>query len=263
MNTEEAKLILAAVHDDADRASDPEIGQAFSLLEDNPELNDWLLRERAFDAAVSRKLASVEAPADLKATVMDLLGGQVSRSNTPPHSRIRWFQPPVLAAAAAIILIPLLAIQLFTGRANAKSFDTFRSDMVEFANSEIANSNFKLDLEEQDLPKLYAWLNANNATYPVAIPDCIGCHESVGCKIIDWSEDRVTLICLRNGTKQVVHCFVIPRSEIEKIPDEERIRATLAVGDLETCGWTDQNNLYLLVGSAKGVEVSAPSDLDG
>jgi hypothetical protein len=251
MNTEEAKLILASVHQGTDIDSDTE--QAFSLLDSDPGLREWLEQERAFDDAVSDKLAQIEPPATLKAMLIGLLEEHAPVAPPSSGKGLTWFRPPILAAAAAVILIPLIAIQMFTGRANATSFENFRSDMVEFAASE-----FKLDHHEKDLPKIYTWLNANNATSPSTLPDCVDCKQSVGCKIIEWNNQRVTLICLRNGDDQVVHCFVVPRDEFAKLPDEQQIRNKLKVDQLETCGWTDPDNLYLLVGSTKAVRVKAP-----
>ena len=252
MNTEEAKLILSAVHDAAPDDTDAELGQAFSMLDSDPDLRHWFEQERAFDSAISSKLASVAPPPELKGSLLKILEtGSAEPSAQRAHKL--WFRPPFLAAAAAVILIPLLAIQLLTSRAGAKSFDTFRSDMVKLAVGE-----FELDHRESDLQKLYAWLNANNATCPTDIPECVGCPESIGCKVIAWNDDSVTLICLRNATNQVVHCFVIPRDQFGELPDEQRLRTELTVADLKTCGWTDQSNVYLLVGSAKDVRVNAP-----
>lgn len=252
MNTEEAKLILSAVHGAAPEDSDAQLNEAFAMLDGDPALRSWFDQERAFDAAISSKLAAVEPPADLRENLLHLLQKPAAKpSDQKVHQA--WFRPPFLAAAAAVILIPLLAVQLLTNRASAKSFDSFRSDMVEFAVSE-----FKLDHRESDLKKLYAWLNANNATCPTEIPECVGCPESIGCKVVAWNDDDVTLICLRNTTNQVVHCFVIPRDQFDQLPDEAQIRSALTVAELETCGWTDRDNVYLLVGSAKGVGVNAP-----
>ncbi|MGI9240389.1 MAG: hypothetical protein ACR2RV_06280 [Verrucomicrobiales bacterium] len=252
MTTEEAKLILSAVHLTDREGADAEVSQAFEQLGSDPELARWYEQECAFDTAVTDKLASVEAPADLRANLLALLEGPAT-DPIPEKDHSAWFRPRLLAAAAAIILIPFLSIQLLTNRASAKSFDSFRSDMVEFA-----VSDFKLDHRESDLPKLYAWLNANNATCPTEIPDCVGCPESIGCKVVAWNDENVTLICLRNKTREVVHCFVVPRDQFDDLPDEKLLRESHSFDDLETCGWTDQENVYLLVGSASGVKVNAP-----
>lgn len=252
MNTEEAKLILSAVHRTDREGAESDVCQAFELLAKDPALERWYEQECAFDSAVTGKLAMIEPPANLKAKLLGLLEAPVaSPLSEGDHSN--WFRPRWLAAAAAVILIPLLSVQLLTNRANARSFDTFRSDMVDFA-----VSNFQLDHRESDLSKLYAWLNANNATCPIEIPDCIGCPESIGCKVVAWNDKSVTLICLRNQTKEVVHCFVIPRGQFDELPDEKRLREILSLDDLDTCAWTDEENVYLLVGSERGVKVNAP-----
>ena len=246
MNTEEAKLILASLHEAADPGNDPEISQAFELLDSDPELRTWFDQERAFDAAIASKLAQVEPPADLKASLVELLDKNAPAA-TAAAGKVTWLRPPLLAAAAAIILVPLIAFQLMTGQASAKSFDSFRTEMVEFL-----ESDFKLQHFNSDIAELNAWLKAKEASYPGKLPDCVDCPESIGCKIVEWEGQNVTLVCLRNSTKQTVHCFVVPRSVFEDIPDEELIRRKFTLKDLETCGWTDEKNLYLRMYSGTG-----------
>ncbi len=72
------------------------------------------------------------------------------------------------------------------------------------------------------------------------------------------NDDNVTLICLRNNASQVVHCFVIPRDEVKRLPDEKDIRSNYVLGGLETTAWSDDDFVYLLVGSEAGVKVTAP-----
>ena len=256
MNTEDAKLILASVHQEAEPDSETE--QAFALLDREPKLHAWFQEEKAFDVAISSKLAEIEPPADLRAELIGLLANEAepgvpAQIATAVPKKTTWFLPPLLAAAATLILIPVFAIQMFTSRANANSFDDFRQDMAEFA-----AGKFKLDHTDSELPKLYDWLNANNATCPTDLSVSVGVQDAVGCKVIEWNDESVTLICVRNETDQVVHCFVLPRDEFEDLPDEKLMRSRFMVDDLETRGWTDQDYLYLMVGSQKGVQVPTP-----
>ena len=66
------------------------------------------------------------------------------------------------------------------------------------------------------------------------------------------------LSSLRNNASQVVHCFVIPRSEFKKLPAEKIIRSTQMIDGLETAAWSDEELVYLLIGSEEGVKVRAP-----
>lgn len=253
MNTEDAKLILSAVQNGAEPDSETE--KAFALLESDPALQEWFEEEQAFDKAISSKLAEIEPPADLKANLLKLLNEESATSelSEPEPQNVTWFRPPLLAAAAAVILIPILAIQMFTGSADAKDFNTFRSDMVEFA-----SSNFKLDHTEESLPALYDWLNENDATCPTELSTSVAVESSVGCKVLEWNDESVTLICLRNDTNQVIHCFVLPHEEVESLPAESLMGTPFMMDELETCCWTDDDFLYLMVGSSKGVKLPTP-----
>jgi len=262
MNSEEAKLILSCIHErPADPGGDLELQQALELLDTDSALASWYEQERAFDDAVSGKLTQVEPPADLKASLVALLGetdAESSSSDEPTaHDKITWFRrPQFLAAAAAVILLPIIVLQFMGGKANANSYETFRSDMVGLANSPLV-----LDHEHTDLKDIYEWLESKSATCPIdQLPQCADSTKAVGCKIIDWGEEKtVTLICFKNDEEQVVHCFVVPRELLKDLPGEDQIRKPLTLSNLETCGWTDEKFVYLLIGSAKGVHVSAPA----
>ena len=123
---------------------------------------------------------------------------------------------------------------------------------------DVAKLPIDLDHKDSALPKLLAWLDANNATRPSNLPTCVACADSVGCKVLDWGNQTVTLICLKNMSDEVVHCFIIRREEFDALPDESLIRTPLMLEGLETSGWSDQENVYLLIGSAPGVHVKAP-----
>ena len=252
MNTEEAKLILGSIHADVDRESDPELDQAFALLDEDPALKSWFEQERAFDDAVAGKLTEIEPPADLRTTLVGLLDNGAPAVSSPAK-KMSWFQPQWLAAAAAVVLVPILAIQFFTGSASANSYDEFRDYVVD-----VAQNPPKLDLKHHDLDALLAHLKKNNATCPDSLPSCVACADSVGCAVLEWGQESVTMICLNNQSGDVVHCFVIPRDQLEALPPEASMRKPLKMNKLTTSGWSDQKFVYVLVGSAPGVNVEAP-----
>ena len=245
MNQKDAKLILASIHEGTTPDSDSE--QAFALLDSDPALREWFEEEQAFDKAVSSKLAEIEPPADLKASLVELL------DNKKIVNAERSFRPQLFAAAAAVILVSLVVFQTLSTTASAKSFDNFRGDMVEFA-----QSDFELDHKDPDITKIYAWLHDKDAICPAGLPESIGAKEAFGCKVLDWDKNDVTLICLVNDSDQIFHCFIIPRSEFDTLPEEKTLRNTLKLDGVETCSWTDKEHLFLLVGSDKDVNVSAP-----
>lgn len=255
MNHQEAKLILGSIHPGTGYADDRDVSQAIALLDRHPDLRCWFDAELAFDGAVAAKLSEIHPPEGLKATLVNLLGDGPQAKLPQTRRTPSWLRPPFLAAAAAIILIPIIALPLLTGRANAKSFESFRSDMVE-----VAKSPFVLKFKDPDLPNLFTWLNDNQATCPSELPACVANSGSVGCTVVDWGEEKVTLICLKNDGDQTVHCFIVPRAEFGSLPEEAQIRKNHTVADLDTSGWSDTKHVYLLVGSEPGVPVKSPSN---
>ena len=77
----------------------------------------------------------------------------------------------------------------------------------------------------------------------------------MGCKSIDWNGSKVGLVCFTNDSGDIVHLFTADKSslngtEIASLTNPETIRG------LETAGWSDDDHVYMLVGSKPGVGVS-------
>ena len=65
MNTQEAKFILQAYRPGGEDAGDPQFAEALAQAKLDPELAKWFAEQLAFDAAASRALKEVKAPAAL------------------------------------------------------------------------------------------------------------------------------------------------------------------------------------------------------
>ena len=109
MNNQEAKFILGAYRPDGSDAHDAAFAEALAQVDRDPELRQWLERQRAFDTAVAGRLQDIAPPSDLKQAI--LAGGRASRPR-----RSWWLAPGWLAAAAAIAVFATVGSWLVSTR---------------------------------------------------------------------------------------------------------------------------------------------------
>ena len=98
MNNQQAKFILGAYRPDGRDATDAAFAEALAQTERDPELRQWLERQRAFDTAVAGRLCAVAPPVELKQAI--LAGVRASRPRAA-----WWLAPRWLAAAAAMVVL--------------------------------------------------------------------------------------------------------------------------------------------------------------
>ena len=98
MNNQQAKFILGAYRPDGRDATDAAFAEALAQTERDPELRQWLERQRAFDTAVVGRLRAVAPPVELKQAI--LAGVRASRPRAA-----WWLAPRWLAAAAAMAVL--------------------------------------------------------------------------------------------------------------------------------------------------------------
>jgi len=166
MNRVEAKLILEVSRPGDEAAADPQLAAALALAQTDPELDAWLARERAWDAAIRRELRTVPVPADLKAS---LLAGSKVVPLPPAESRpsfTAWLTPLVWAMAAALIL--------FAGLASYRSLHAAgkNSQLADFARDMIAASpddSHHVDVMNADFSQVKSWLPDHELARPASL----------------------------------------------------------------------------------------------
>src|SRR6266498_839691 len=114
MNREEARFILHAYRPNGEDAHDPQFEEALALVRTDPELAHWFAREQALDAAIARRIRSVQPPPEL--TNQLLLARKVIRP------RPWWRKPAWIAAAAIVALLISLASLLLLRRSGETEF---------------------------------------------------------------------------------------------------------------------------------------------
>ncbi len=230
MTNEEAKFILQSYRHNGADAHDPAFAEALEHARRDPELSNWLAEQRQWDAAISQKVKSISVPADLRFTI--LAGGKIIRPRV--WYRRSWFA----AAACFLILASTLSFWLLNKQAR---FPAFRSDMISFV-----TQMDRLDLESTDVSEIKEWLSEQNAHGDFTLTQGLKEMPGIGCRVLSWKGQKVTLICFGEMGPEEVHLFIADRSAFAKRPP--MIPQFAKEGAWTTASWSRGDKVYMLAG---------------
>ena len=244
MNEQEARLILQAYRPGAD-PDDPEVAAALQEAARNPELARWFAEEQAFDRAIAAHLEAIPAPFGLRTRI---LAGAVSPVESRP-----WSWVVKLAAVVALLFLLVQVAGLFRASAPAGIQDYAR-EMVSFVRIPPP-----LEMESSDLGAIKNWLAKKNAA-PTDIPPRLAALQPVGCRVLSFRDQEVTLICFRREGNRLAHLFVVNRAALPKMkPGEKPVFAE--AGEWTTASWVENDRVYMIAvqGDRAAVQHYLPS----
>jgi hypothetical protein len=236
MNHLGAKLILQAYRPSGDDASDPFFREALEHVEHDPELKKWFANNIAWDANLRPRLeTALPVPRDLRAKLLALQ----KLEPTIPWWR-NWFK---LAAGTAMIALVVLVCLLFTPQ-RGKSLESFRQTMTACS----LQNHEHVTFEVNDLSKIQAWLQSNGATTNFDLPPGIQAVGVQGCKVIDWNNQKVTMICFFSKEKgEHLDLFIVNSPNGSLLPKARAPQFARENGLMTAC-WSKNDNVYLLTG---------------
>jgi hypothetical protein len=248
MNREEARLILQVYRPGGQDADDPHFAEALALAKRDPELAAWFAEQHKFDAMVSRGLQKIAAPSQLKSQI--LASGQKSarpESFVEPPVANWWrnlfsFNSPV-AWAAAIILI-FICLGIFWGKPGGDArFADFSARMVFSAR----NDTNHVDAKIRDMKQVVAWLAERHGENKFVLPVALnGENGLMGCRILDWRGQKVSMLCYLLKNSGHMDLFVADAKIFSDAPpDKPRFAAS---GGMPTASWSRDGVAYLIVG---------------
>jgi len=232
MNSDEAKHVLLAYRGRRDDG-DPEVAEALELVRRDPALQEWLDAQKTFHAGATAAMNAIPVPARLQQRL-----AARARIISPPW----WRQPPVWAAAAAIVLLgTFLALQFQP--APPGNFPIFRSRMVG-----IVLRQYTMDIVTNDMAAIRRHLAAQNAPADYSLPPGLSVLPPSGAGVLSWQGERVSMVCLNGGKEGTLFLFVASASDVTGPPMKSREFAQ--VNALATVSWIDRGKLYVLPGEA-------------
>ncbi len=253
MDKDEVKFILGARRSGGADAEDALFAEALAFARGDAELTAWLARGEAFDRAVSAKLAQKEPPAELRARL--LAGGRASR---PAGRRWRgglW----ALAIAATLLLVFGLSQRANLTRRDLSTPSLAHAPLLDWQTSCLSvfgNPLFSLDRTAAEYVQLREYFEASGVPFAVELPYRSDLVRMLGCKVLAWRGEPVSLTCVREGDGELAHLFVMDGKAIPGVglaDGPERGR----VGDFSTLTWRQDGLLVLAASKLPGERLEA------
>ncbi len=235
MNNVEAKFILQGYRPNGADAADAMFASALEQARQDPALHDWFAREQAFDAAISARLGRIQAPAGLREAI--LAGGRVTAADAPRH---RWWQHPVLmAAAAGVAVIFALTMALWPKQAAADA------PLLNFALTDALHSENHDGHHGAEAGALQAVLADPVTRLGGNLPVDFAGLRRTGCRTVGFEGHEVLEICFkRNGVW--FHCYIVQRGDFPTLA----AAATPTLVDrngMSLASWADATHLFVVV----------------
>lgn len=239
MNREEDKYLLRAYRVGGQDANDSQFCEALERLKQDPELARWFAEEQAIDSRIADKLGVFPVPRDLKAQLL------AARKILRP---VPWWRKPVrLAAAAAAIAVLVGTIATWFSLAAREKFGDFRS----FAAAMTATRTDLLDFTSRDPNEIKQSLaNRGEAPADFVIPAGLNRRPGIGCCVMNWRGEKVSMVCFELENRKVAHLFVVDRARLRQSPSEGAQAVASNMG-ITTVAWSDAKNVYVLAGWAR------------
>lgn len=242
MNREEAKLILQAYRPGGQDAGDPYFAGALALAKQDAELAAWFAEQQRFDSQISGGLQQVRVPSRLKAEI--LAPGKKEESAVAAwwQNLFSWQSP--VAWAAAVVMVVVLSLALFRAKPEgAARFADYSAQMVNAA----VNDRHHVDIEASGMKQALAWLAAHQGENNLNLPaDLSGDKGLMGCRVLDWHGQKVSMLCYSVKGMEHVDVFVAEAAIFPDAPPTDNPQFAVSNG-LPTASWTHAGKVYLAV----------------
>ncbi len=239
MTLQEARCRLAARRPNGADDADPVIAEALILLRQNPKTEDWVRLEQSSDQQIAAQLRQVKPPSDLKER---LLAGRpltyaptptpapeqpvpkreyVTRAPVPAPQKAPW--PWGLIAGGVAAVLAVAATFVMVDRHNQAVALAAESSTVAFEQFAAAyltqNPNIVFDFPTSDYSRITAWLELQPGAVKFSAPPTLARGGTHGCKVFDWNDRKVTLVCFRVVDSQMaVYVVAINRDQLSDSP---------------------------------------------
>ena len=290
MDKEQARFILRSFRPDGADAGDPDFAEALQFALENRELGEWLAQERAFDAAFTRALSSIDLPENLRKDTIACLAAE--RGDFPPAedpqdgvwiAALASVQPPeslrsdVLAAmgrTAAGGKTPLrasifqrLAIPLAAAAGIALAFlitrpaapiavarnETVPVEVVKASFVKTYESpTFDLEKKREDQAALVQHLKERELPCPGCLPPGLRGLKGIGCRELEIDGKRGSVICFRVGDRGTVHVVIFRREDVSGDFQQSGCPTFDRQGDWASARWQDDKNVFIMMSNTQG-----------
>ncbi len=217
MDNNTAREILSAYRPSGEDARDPLFRDALNQCENDPDMREWLRREREFDEFATTALEAIRVPQEGKARLLQTTAGlDINSESTPLPTAdgprlIGWGRSFLRAGIgiAAVLIVGMLAWQI--------GFRPVEPVLEEagFTMGGLVSSGMPLSFRADDPEQVVAWLANGSAPVPDGFPGQLAHAKALGCRVYEPPQGgKISLICLlMNG--EVIHFFVFDQQASE------------------------------------------------
>ncbi len=242
MDKQEAKLILSSYTLGNEPANDEQFTAARQLAESDPEIATWWNEQKEADQGLSESLRSAAVPPDLHSALKMTLAEKERKRLRFVRAR-KWF-----SIAAAVILCSYLALEYGIDRS-----DDYTGPLAQRAFNYSVDGP-RLSYFNRDTTKLQTWLVENGFDLPEQLPQKLLALEGIGCRPLNWSNERVALMCFNADT--VYHLFIGMEDDFPEFEASENIGYAPQGNGWTVSKWKDQDYLFVLTAKATLDEMS-------
>jgi hypothetical protein len=252
MNHEEAREILALYRPGTADRTDPSFNEALERAKPHrapengqdhpdPELGRWFQEHCSSHLSIRARFFEIPVPAGLKDQIL-------AEVRIPARKVIPFpFRPKVLLRAAAVLMLCLsLAALFWRSHSRGDDFNIYRSRMAR-----TAMQLYGMDLQSHDLQSINAYLAGHKAPADYVLPEGVSKAQAVGCAILRWQGQPVSMICFRSGQplpagqQTDLWLFIADQSSVRNGPGS-RLPVVARVNKLMTAAWTQDGKMYVL-----------------
>lgn len=236
MDSQRAREILLLYRPDTSDANDTGFAEALEQAKRDPELARWFEAHCAQQSLVRKHLKQISVPEELRQRILD----RVAR-----HSTLVWWRRPAfqaLAAAAGIVLVAGLA-WFWARPAPGDRFADYRDQIVRGV-QRFYDMN-SMDMLTNNLSEIRAYLAQNSAPADYVLTKPMEKLPGIGCNILKWRSNKVSLVCLDSGNTNILYLFVVDRSAVSDPPPAGPPRF-VRIRKLLSASWSEENRVYIL-----------------
>jgi hypothetical protein len=155
---------------------------------------------------------------------------------------------------AALLFLLTQVVNLFRPAAPETRVSNYAREMVSFIRLGGA-----LDMESHNLGQIQEWLSKKDAK-PEFVPPRLAALQPLGCRLLSFRGQTVTLICFERNDARLAHLFVVDRAALPTMKPGAKPVFDEAEG-WTTASWVENNQVYMIAvqGDRAAVESYLPS----
>jgi len=215
---------------------DPEVARALDLARQNEELQHWLEKEQASQAAIRSKLRRIAVPRELKQKLL------TERKIIRPEFRS---SRTLLMAAAALVVLSVVAALVWNRPEPPPGFAQFQSRMVS-----TVLRQYRMEVASADMAAVRGFMAKNKAPADYVITPGLDRVPLAGGGVLRWQGHPVSMVCFyRRQTpedKEMIYLFVMRRSALRDPPPFTP--EVLDLKGMSTLSWTEGENIHMITG---------------